>query len=338
MRAPTCWSHGLAHVLDWAVQRGAKRERLLARIPVAPELLSDADARIPLEAYYAGLEVAVDELSDPFLGLHYIASVDPSALGALGFLALASPTAGAALERIFRYHAWLSDGEVFAMDVVGEEARFRYVPHGPPRRAHAQCAEMYVADCFIGLARATGAPIAARSLELAHVPHGPRSEYERHLGCVPEFGAPRYAWSFSADVLARPMLGSDPALERFLERQVSASARAFASAGPVAEQARRALAESLPEGGLSVAALARRLRMSARTLQRRLMNENTSRALLLDELRRMRAEVYLEMGLPIAEVSYLVGFAEPSVFFRAFKRWTGETPADYRGRSRRSHR
>lgn len=330
MRAPTCRSHGLAHILDWAVQRGAKRESLLARVSVAPELLDDPEARVPVEAYYSGIEAAVTELGDPFLGLHYIASIDPSALGALGFLALASPTAGAALERIFRYHAWLSDGDVFAMDVVGDEACFRYVPHGRPRPAHEQCAEMYAADCFLGLARATGATIPARSLRFAHAPHGPSSEYVRHLGREPEFGAASYSWSFSADVLARPMLDADPALERFLERQVSARARAFASAGPAAEQARRALAESLPEGGLSVAELARRLRTSPRTLQRRLDRESTSVAKLLDELRRSRAETYLEMGLPISEVSYLIGFAEPSVFFRAFKRWTGETPADFR--------
>jgi AraC-like DNA-binding protein len=330
MRAPTCRSHGLAHVLDWAAQRGAKRERLLARVPVSAELLADPEARVPLDAYYSGIEAAVTELGDPFFGLHYVGSVDPSALGALGFLALASPTAGACLERIFRWHAWLTEGDVFAMEVIGGEARFRYVPHGPPRPAHEQCAEMYAADCFLGLARATGAPIPARSLDFAHAPHGPLSEYARHLGAEPTFGAPSYSWSFDASVLERPMLGADPALERFLEGQVSARARAFASAGPVGEQARRALAESLPEGGLSVAALARKLRTSPRTLQRRLDGEGTSVAKLLDELRRTRAEAYLDMGLPIAEVSYLVGFAEPSVFFRAFKRWTGETPADFR--------
>ncbi len=177
-----------------------------------------------------------------------------------------------------------------------------------------------------------------RSLEFVHAPHGPHAEYERHLGSAPEFGTECYAWSFGADVLTRPMLDGAPALERFLEGQVSARARAFASAGPVAEQARRALAESPREGGLLVAALARKLRTSPRTLQRRLGREGTSVAKLLDGLRRTRAEVYLEMGLPISEVSYLVGFAEPSVFFRAFKRWTGETPADFRGRSRGSHR
>ncbi len=335
MRAPTCRSHGLAHIVEWAVQRGAKPEHLLAASAVSPELLADPEARVPLESYYAGIEAAVSELGDPFLGLHYIASVDPSALGALGFLALASPTAGACLERIFRHHAWLTDGDAFAMDVVGDEACFRYLPWGPPRPAHEQCAEMYAADCFVGLARATGAAIPAKSLRLAHAPHGPLAEYVRHLGAGPEFGAATHSWSFPADVLARPMLGADPALERFLEGQVSARARAYASAGPVAERGRRALAESLPEGGLSVAALARALRTSPRTLQRQLDREGTSVARLLDELRRTRAEIYLDMGLPIAEVSYLIGFAEPSVFFRAFKRWTGETPADFR-RSRGS--
>jgi AraC-like DNA-binding protein len=333
MRAPTCRSHGLAHVLDWAVGRGARREKLLARVELDPALLADGEARIPLAAYYAGIEAAVVELGDPFLGLHYIESVDPSALGALGFLALASPTAGDALERIFRYHAWLVEGDVFALEVVGDEARFRYVPFGPPRPAHAQCAEMYAADCFLGLARATGAPIPARALCFTHAPHGPLTEYERLLGCSPEFEAARCEWSFDAAVLDRPMRAADPALARFLEAQVAARARGYAAAGPLAERARRVLADALPEA-LSVAALAAALRTSPRSLQRQLAAEGTSVAALATELRRARAEAYLEMGLPIAEVSYLVGFAEPSVFHRAFKRWTGETAAAYRARSR----
>lgn len=303
MKVPTGRSHGLAHVLDWAVQRGASRERLLARVPVAPESLADRESRIPLTAYYAGLEAASDELGDPFLGLHYIASIDPSALGALGFLALASPTVGAALERIFRHHAWLSDGEVFAMEVVAGEARFRYVPWGPPRAAHGQCAEMYAADCFFGLAAQDREILRGRTVRRV-------SEAQR----------------------ARPMLGADEALARFLEGEVESAARGFGSSGPVAEQVRRALLQSLPEGGLSLAELARKLRLSSRTLQRRLRDEGTSAARLLDELRRARAEAYLAMGLPIAEVSYLLGFGEPSVFHRAWKRWTGETPAESRVR------
>lgn len=333
MRAPTGRAHGLAHVLDWAVARGARREKLLARVALDPELLADGEARIPLAAYHAGIEAAVDELGDPFLGLHYIETVDPSALGALGFLALASPTAGDALARIFRYHAWLAEGDVFALEVVGGEARFRYAPFGSPRPAHGQCAEMYAADCFLGLVRATGAPIQALCLRFPHAPHGPLGEYRRLLGAVPEFGAPRCEWSFAASVLDRPMRAADPALARFLEAQVAARARGFASAGPLAERARRALADALPDV-LTVAALAGKLRTSARSLQRQLAAEGTSVGALALELRRARAEAYLAMGLPIAEVSYLVGFAEPSVFHRAFKRWTGETAAAYRARSR----
>src|SRR5262249_3809122 len=267
---------------------------------IAPELLSDPEARVPLEAYYAGLEAAVEELADPFLGLHYIVSVDPSALGALGFLALASPTAGEALARIFRYHAWLTGGVRFAMELVGDEACFRYEPWGPARAAHAQCAEMYAADCFFGLARATGAPIAARTLRFAHAPHGPAAVYARHLGRVPEFGAERWQWSFAADVLARPMQDADPALERFLERQLAVHARAFSSSGPTSEQVRRALAESLPEGGLSLRARAERLRTSSRTLQRRLHAEGPSHAELLGELGPRRGQADLEMGPPAA--------------------------------------
>ena len=73
--------------------------------------------------------------------------------------------------------------------------------------------------------------------------------------------------------------------------------------------------------------------MTARTLQRRLAEEDTSFARLGDEVRRAFAEKYLaEDRLPIAEVAYLTGFGDPSNFHRAFRRWTGLTPREFRER------
>ncbi|HWO08502.1 MAG TPA: helix-turn-helix transcriptional regulator, partial [Polyangiaceae bacterium] len=79
------------------------------------------------------------------------------------------------------------------------------------------------------------------------------------------------------------------------------------------------------------ALIARRLGLGERTLQRRLRDEGTSFAALLDEARAELARSYLgDSKLAIFEVAYLLGYSEPSAFNRAFRRWTGKSPREYR--------
>ncbi|WP_395834897.1 AraC family transcriptional regulator [Archangium violaceum] len=333
MTEPTCWARGLAHVVEYATQRGADRSAILARASVLPELLGEPDARVPISAYYAGVEAAAEALADPYFGLHYIEAIEPAAIDAVGFLGMASRTVGEAVRRIIRYHRVMSEGEVFEVEVDGGCAVFRFTPHGPFRPAHVHIAQMYAADCLLLPARFTGAPVKVLSLRFAHPAHGDPGEYHRRFGRMPEFGAGVNQWAVPEEVLERPLPRPDAGLAAFLERYLDARATALPATNSVREQVRQALAEGLVDGQASLAATARRLRVSARTLQRRLASEGATWETLLTEVRRARARVLLEQGLPVAEVSFLLGYAEPAVFHRAFKRWTGMTPHAWRARA-----
>src|SRR5690606_5280525 len=98
----------------------------------------------------------------------------------------------------------------------------------------------------------------------------------------------------------------------------------------VLDDARRVIEAALPEGVPELAELAERLGCSARTLQRRLAEHGTSLRKLIDEVRHQLALRHLAAELSIAEVSFLLGFSEPSAFHRAFRRWTDRTPAQWR--------
>jgi AraC-like DNA-binding protein len=93
---------------------------------------------------------------------------------------------------------------------------------------------------------------------------------------------------------------------------------------------RRVLRSALSNADPQLSATAKRLGLTARSLQRRLQDEGTSFQALRDETRRALADRYLTEGLSLAEISFLLGFSEPSAFFRAFKRWTGRTPIERR--------
>jgi AraC-like DNA-binding protein len=101
----------------------------------------------------------------------------------------------------------------------------------------------------------------------------------------------------------------------------------------VSHQARQVLCRLLPQGEPKREAVAQALHVSQRTLQRRLQDEGTSFQRLLDDTRRELAEQYLaQPNLTLLEAAYLLGFADPSNFFRAFRRWFGLTPGEYRAR------
>jgi AraC-like DNA-binding protein len=95
------------------------------------------------------------------------------------------------------------------------------------------------------------------------------------------------------------------------------------------------LGEQLAHGEPDRAQLASTLHLSERTLQRRLADEGCSYKQLLNDTRQQLAERYLSSGdLPAAEIALLLGYSEPSVFFRAFRQWTGLTPGEYRARNK----
>lgn len=139
---------------------------------------------------------------------------------------------------------------------------------------------------------------------------------------------PREAWRL-------PLRRRDPALRHVLEDHANAIlARLPAHAG-VAFEVQRALSGRVAGGDTRIGAVADRLAMSSRTLQRRLAAEGVSFQELLEGARREAAGRYIgESTLAIGEVAYLVGYSEPAAFHRAFRRWYGMTPAAFRQKRR----
>ncbi|WP_437956187.1 AraC family transcriptional regulator [Sorangium sp. So ce119] len=336
-RAPTIWARLAGQLADHAAQRGADRAALLEAAGLPAAALDDPDARAPLAAFYALLEGAVAAVRDPHLGLDFAGRFQPEQLDALGFLAMSSPNLGEALGRMLRYQQLWSEGERYTLELRGGRAHLGFTPFGPDRPAHGQVAEMFAFDVLVNGGRMSGAPIEAVAVSFRHAAAGDPEEKARRLGAPVRFEAPQTELVLPAEALARPLPQANDALAAFLERQVGALAARLPGAAPsgqaLADRVRALLAERLREGA-DLGALAARLRMSPRTLQRRLGDEGTSLHALLDEVRRGRAAALLEAGMAIGEVAYLLGYSEPSAFHRAFRRWTGETPEAFRARVR----
>jgi AraC-like DNA-binding protein len=156
------------------------------------------------------------------------------------------------------------------------------------------------------------------------------SEYAAIFRCPLAFSQPVSRLSFSVDDTRRAFLtsnreialGNDQILDSMLSELKGSS---------LASQVKHVIIECLPSGSPTEKDIVERLSMSGRTLQRKLSDEGTTFRTLLLEARRALAEQYIaDKNMPLAEISYMLGFSEQSAFFRAFKKWTGDSPSQFR--------
>lgn len=335
-QTPTAWTRVAAQVVHQAERAGIARAELIRRAGLADGDLADPDSRLPLTSIYALLEEMVELARDPLVHMRATRSFDLTALDALAFVVMTSPTFGAGLRAMLRHQRLFSDGESYHLVEEGEWARIVHHPWGPHRRGHALMAEMFAVDVLVNGGAMTGGPFEDARVELAGSAPDAVEEHRALLGGIAaSFERPSSQVWIRRQDLARPLApAGQEALCAFFERYLEERVRALPAAG-TAGRARDLLLRGVAPDP-RVESLARRLHMSARTLQRRLADEGTSVRELADEARRARAIPLLAGGASIAEVAHLLGFAEPSAFHRAFRRWTGRTPESYRGQAARS--
>lgn len=177
----------------------------------------------------------------------------------------------------------------------------------------------------------TGVELRPTEVHLPYPTPDETSVYERTFGAPVIFGERDASLTLRNEDLDRPVVQADPGLISYLDRFADEVQKGLANRGSATEQVRRTIWTELSSGHPSLARIARRMGTSTRSLQRRLSEENTTFAELLDELRRTMALRLLDdPNLAIYEIAFLLGYSEPSTFFRAFRRWQGTSPQAYR--------
>lgn len=333
-RMPTSWATSLARLVDYLAGRGIGRDALLSKLGVDPAKLQNPDARIPLRAYEHALEIGAETLADPYLGIRYIEDTGFGSIDAIGFLVMSSATIGESFRRFLEYLPLLSQGLDMGFEEHGQRVVFHCRHDLPPSSGQAHLTEIYAAGFLVMVPRVAGIPVPVNSLRFTHPARGDAEEFRRRLGAIPEFSAPVNEWSFPSSVLQLPMPNADAVLNAFFERYLSQRPRP--QVAPVGSEVRAALGASLPDGDVSLSRVARRMGVGTRTLQRRLAEAGLSFEATLEEVRASRAKAYLEAQLPVADVTHLLGYADRAAFYRAFRRWTGMTPLEWRAKHSQS--
>lgn len=295
-----------------------------------PHLMDAPNARYPLALTTRFWTLAVQASGDPALGLRVSRFISPTTFHALGYALVASGSLREVFERIVRYHPVVSDALVMSFERVDEHYEFRFrMTDGSPRPAHEDMdalAAIYVRTCRNRLGRHY-APVAVQLMRPR--PDNPQPWYDVFRAPM-FFGAKENLLRFACDDLDRHLDDANPELAQHNETLLNRTLVQL-SALTWERKVRGAIETQLPEGEPSAEHIAHTLHLSLRSLQRHLADEGCRYDLLLNQCRQNLALQHMRnQACSLSEVAYLLGFADTSSFSRAFKRWTGMTPSQYR--------
>jgi AraC-like DNA-binding protein len=294
--------------------------------------LPDAfDATVPVGAYLAAWEAAERQHPAPGLPTRAAAGIPFGAFGIVDYLCGSADNVGGGCESLALHYRLVSNDTRLDVEALDDGRLLRVVPltDHPPR-----VTEFVLAVLVFRLRRLTGGAFAPRRVLLVNPVPDPPHAFDALFG-APAFCAQPYA---ALDVDARtwslPIVQADPFLHRTLtELAASLQLRgAGDGGGATLESAMRArLRHALPAQQAEVADLARLLGVSERTLQRRLAEAGRSFAAVVEDFRRDEAARLLaDPQRPLVHVAAALGYREQTSFTRAFRRWTGSTPAAWR--------
>lgn len=261
------------------------------------------------------------------------AAVPLGAFAVVDYLAASCASMAEGIERLGRYMRLIRNGITFDIRVGDTDARIDFIDE----RAHDTFFDEWTTGVTVQRFRdSTRIPFDVREARFRSSPERPEmSKARAFLGCDPVLGAKIGGFSVGIDVWRAPLvLSNEPmrqSLEAHAERLLQESS---AGTSEMRLRVRKAAMEELRGGDPSIQFVAKKLNVTARTLQRRLSDEGASYQTVLDELRADLADRYLETeGLSVTEVAFLLGYAEPSSFARAYRRWKGTSPIRTRRQS-----
>jgi AraC-like DNA-binding protein len=313
---------------------GIDLDSVLAAAQIRRATYFDQDSRIPFTSARRFYFAAAAASPGTALGLAAARHFALAKFQVLEYLAASSAHLEAALDTLVKNERVLSDANAIHVEPRSEGVLLRVEPL--TAGWHPCWVEFAVgAICLAGrrIPRAAAGATWRSVPWFAYPPPACAAEYEVFFQTRVRFDAPASGLLIPSAALRERLESEDIRLHEVLDVHSKDLAIRGTSKPSLVEQAQALLRKSLPDGDPGMGAIATSLHMSASTLRRRLREEGATHRWLLQEVRRDLAFAYLQrQNISIDEVAYLVGYDDPTAFHKAFKKWTGNTPAEHRSR------
>jgi AraC-like DNA-binding protein len=318
---------------DFAAAQGVDKNDLFKRTGIASHRLGNSDSRVPFQHYIDLMRAAQMATGNPALALHYGEQVGMSEVSVLGLIMEASPTMGEAFLQLQRYGRlateFIDTDEGPRVELAFKDGRMFMVFHRRDPNAFPEMTEESFARLVCGPRRFLAQPHVL-AVHVTHPAPEYAAEYDRVFQCPVHFGTEWNAMELHPEIFGWKVAQNPRYVFGILTKHADTLLKELDAARTVRGRLEAILLPVIHHGEPKADAFAAQMGFSRQTLFRKLKEEGTTFAGVLDALRQCLAEDYLRSHkASINEAAYLCGFSEPASFARAFKRWTGQTPGQF---------
>ncbi len=309
-------------------------EELLAAIGLSTTSVTNTDERLPHSQFVALWREIAHRSQDPAIGVRLAELTKLETFNVTGYAMSHSPTLGSALRRLIRYSRLLYEGMAFGLSVEPELATLNYQVVNAALPLPAVSVGWTLANIVLWARRSLGCDLPLIQVTFQQPPLADSAAYRQFFQAELVFNNEANAICFHPTWLDQPLPNADSGLCDLLEGYAESLLLKLPQPESFVTQLQNLIAKELRGREPKLDAISTRMGYSPRTLQRKLQQAGTSFNKVLDDIRRTLAFQYLkETALTASEIAFLLGFSDNSAFNRAFRRWTGTTPGEYRRKS-----
>ena len=306
-------------------------DEVIRRSGLEPEKLYQPNLRTKFSAQPRFWKAAIELSGDPCIGLHLGEKMPVYKGQILEYLLLSSETFGEGLKRVLNYQRLISDAMHGDLTESPHACLTNYFSGQQYVTPHL--AEAIVVSLIRFLQSVTEGKFKPDKIVFTHPANAHISEYQRILQCDVEFNAKAFKLYFPNEMLKQRSLYAEPELLNMHVQSADQHIELLEKQDLIAD-IRSQIGALLESGDISLETISSRLGLRSRQLRHQLNLAGTSLQRIINQHRRSLSKRLLsQTDEAISEIVYLTGFSEPSTFYRAFKRWEGVTPIQYRQRS-----
>jgi AraC-like DNA-binding protein len=302
----------------------------LRSLDVDPQTVRAPDERIPVETYLLIQDEAARFIRDPYLGLHMGEFAEAGSWSILGYMMMNCKTLGQVFEKAGKYSRIV--GNLIDARAEAKFGKIRVVyftpPHAPVMSRH--CFESTFSSSVRMMRTLTGEPLNPLEVTFTHPQPESAAEYERIFRCPVRFGQKENSVTLDWKIVNLPVRMANPSLLEHFEKYAQDFLAQMERKDEHTRAATKIILSKLDDENLSIEKVAKEMSVSVRTLQNKLDAEGVVFSDLLRDIRERLAKKYIRENYSVEQITYLLGFSEPSVFRKAFKKWMGVTPREYR--------